>query len=262
MILRGYITQWNETIPWSDMHQVEQDLIISRVLVAIYNDDFLAKRLAFRGGTAIHRLFIKPQARYSEDIDLVQMSAESIGRTLDRLREVLSFLGTPSTKRKESNNVLVYKIPSTFPPETPLKLKIEINCKEHFSILGYNKLPYKVTSDWFSGECNLITFNFNELIGTKLRALYQRRKGRDLFDLYLAAFSPLLDRGLVIDCFRRYMEFSDGSVPSKNEYTCNIDEKMLVPQFLKDMDGIIRPGFDYNPLIAVDVVKKTFIDML
>jgi len=73
MIPRGYITEWSGKVPWNNMHQVEQDLIISRVLVTMYNDEYLSKRLAFRGGTAIHRLYLAPQARYSEDIDLVQI---------------------------------------------------------------------------------------------------------------------------------------------------------------------------------------------
>jgi len=187
------------------------------------------------------------------------MTAEPIGTTLDKLREVLSFLGTPSIQRKISNNTMVYKMQCTFPPETPLKLKIEINCKEHFSLLGYKKLTYGVTNGWFSDDCDIVTFNFNELIGTKLRALYQRRKGRDLFDLYLAASSPFLDSTLVIDCFRRYMEFSNGKIPSSKEYSINLAAKMKVPQFLKDMDGIIRPGFDYDPFTAFEAVKEVFI---
>ena len=262
MVLRGYIIEWNETVPWSDMHQVEQDLIIGRVLVAMYNDDFLASRLAFRGGTAIHRLYITPQARYSEDIDLVQITAEPIGPTLDRLREVLSFLGTPATQRKKSNNSVIYKMQSTFPPEAPLKLKIEINCKEHVSVLGYKKLPYEIASSWFTGSCDLITFDFNELVGTKLRAMYQRRKGRDLFDLYLAASSPLLDPVMAIDCFRRYMEYSGSNIPSRKEYTDNLEAKINVQQFLQDMDGIVRPRFSYDPFAAFETVKERFISNL
>jgi predicted nucleotidyltransferase component of viral defense system len=244
------------------MHQVEQDLIISRVLVAIYNDEYLASRLAFRGGTAIHRLYITPQARYSEDIDLVQIIAEPIGPTLTRLREVLSFLGVPSTLRKTSNNTMVFKMQTTFPPEAPMKLKIEINCKEHFTLLGYKKVPYEVTNSWFSGSCELTSFEFNELIGTKLRALYQRRKGRDLFDLYLATSSPLLDPGLAVGSFRRYIEFSDGNIPSAEKYSRNLEDKIKVPQFLKDMDGVTRPGLTYDPFIAFEQVKRVFLQHL
>jgi len=37
---------------------------------------------------------------------------------------------------------------------------------------------------------------------------------------------------------------------------------MKVPQFLKDMDGIIRPGLDYDPFTAYEVVKEVFVDNL
>ena len=69
MINRTAITQWNKIVPWNDNAQVEQDLIISRALVAIFSDKFLASQLAFRGGTALHKLYLSPQPRYSEDID-------------------------------------------------------------------------------------------------------------------------------------------------------------------------------------------------
>ena len=57
MINRASIAQWNRQVPWSDNAQVEQDLVISRALVAIFSDEFLASQLAFRGGTALHKLY-------------------------------------------------------------------------------------------------------------------------------------------------------------------------------------------------------------
>lgn len=61
MINRTAIAQWNKVVPWNDNAQVEQDLIISRALVAIFGDEFLASQLAFRGGTALHKLYLSPQ---------------------------------------------------------------------------------------------------------------------------------------------------------------------------------------------------------
>jgi len=78
MIPISYITEWSEKAPWVENKFVEQDLIICRALVAIYSDEFLAEHLAFRGGTALGKLYLTPQPRYSEDIDLVQVSAEPI----------------------------------------------------------------------------------------------------------------------------------------------------------------------------------------
>ena len=103
MIPQAYINEWQQIVPWKVKEQVEQDLLISRALVAIYSSDFLRERLAFRGGTALHKLFLQPQARYSEDIDLVQIRAESVGETIDVLREVLDFMGKPTLKQKANN---------------------------------------------------------------------------------------------------------------------------------------------------------------
>jgi predicted nucleotidyltransferase component of viral defense system len=186
MIQQTAITEWTETVPWIDMLQVEQDLIICRALIAIYNDEYLSSRLAFRGGTALHKLYLYPQLRYSEDIDMVQITSEPVGQVLDRLRDTLSFLGKPVIKQKRNNNTIVFRMDSTFPPVMPLRLKVEINCKEHFNVLGLIEKDFSIRNQWFTGGCKITTYHLEELMGTKLRALYQRKKGRDLFDLYTA----------------------------------------------------------------------------
>lgn len=80
---------WNEFVPWTDLAMVEQDLIISRALVNIYSDDFLKDQLAFRGGTALHKLYLTPQIRYSEDIDLVQIFQVQLNQFLKNLENFL-----------------------------------------------------------------------------------------------------------------------------------------------------------------------------
>ena len=100
MIPQAYITEWSGQVPWQTNEQVEQDLVICRALVEIFSDDLLAKSLAFRGGTALHKLYLNPQPRYSEDIDLVQITAAPFGTVADRLRERLAFLGEPARKQK------------------------------------------------------------------------------------------------------------------------------------------------------------------
>ena len=262
MITKQAIIEWQENAPWMDMRQVEQDLIISRALTAIYSDAYLASRLAFRGGTALHRLYLLPPARYSEDIDLVQTIAEPIGMALDALREVLSFLGKPVVNQKKHNNTLVFRSMSTYPPETPLKLKIEINCSEHFNVYGLVKIPYKMNSTWYSGRCDLMTYQLDELIGTKIRALYQRRKGRDLFDLYKATLLPSLNPDNTVECYKKYMAFSNMHIPSGREYLTNLEEKMGNRLFVSDTDGILRPGVEFIPTLAFEAIKSTFIDRM
>ena len=141
MIPVSYITEWSEQTPWGLNQQIEQDLIICRALCEIYNDDFLSTHLAFRGGTALGKLYLSPQPRYSEDIDLVQVTSEPIKETLARLREVLSFIGAPVVKQKKYNNTLVFHIQPTDMDGCELHLKVEINCKEHFSVSPWSEFP-------------------------------------------------------------------------------------------------------------------------
>lgn len=100
MISEIYIQDWRVSAPWSQDVQVEQDLLICRAIVEIYKDDYLRENLAFRGGTALHKLFMSPQPRYSEDLDLVQVKAGPIKETYNRMRETLAFLGEPKIKQK------------------------------------------------------------------------------------------------------------------------------------------------------------------
>jgi predicted nucleotidyltransferase component of viral defense system len=77
------IQQWAASVPWPDLRQVEQDLVISRALCDLFTSDTLRDRIAFCGGTAIHKLLFERPLRYSEDIDLMQTRAEPIGEIID-----------------------------------------------------------------------------------------------------------------------------------------------------------------------------------
>ena len=63
MIPRAHVTAWRATAPWPDDSQVEQDLVVSRALVDMFSGEDLARAMAFRGGTALHKLFFERRAR-------------------------------------------------------------------------------------------------------------------------------------------------------------------------------------------------------
>ena len=253
---------WNEQVPWETHAKVEQDLLICRCLVAIYSDEFLASQLAFRGGTALHKLYLSPQPRYSEDIDLVQIHPGHIKDILYRLGEVLDFMPNKVTKPKRYNNTMLFRMESEIPPIVPIRLKVEINCYEHFDVLGLVKKPFSVENSWFTGQAELTTYNFNELLGTKMRALYQRKKGRDLFDLYVGLTEGQYDVDEIIRCYNRYMAFVVDKPPTYKQFVNNMETKMTDSEFLGDTMGLIRPEMDYDPVAAYELVKNTLIDRL
>jgi predicted nucleotidyltransferase component of viral defense system len=263
MIPQAYITEWSNFVPWQSNEQVEQDLVICRALVAIFQDSFLADNLAFRGGTALHKLYLKPQPRYSEDIDLVQITAEPFGPIIDKIKTQLDFLGQPKVKIKANNNTLVYRFDSEFAPIQRLSLKVETNCREHFAVLGYEKFPFKVNSSWFSGECNITTYKFEELLGTKLRALYQRRKGRDLYDMYKALIiNPNLDIDMLISCYQKYMKFVVELPPTKQVFIENMELKMQDSEFIGDTMALLRPDENYSIQEAYLLIKQLILDKI
>lgn len=263
MIPEYYIKEWHEQVPWNTDAMVEQDLIICKALVCIYSDEFLASQLAFRGGTALHKLYLNPQQRYSEDIDLVQINPGPIKPILLRLGEVLSWMPDKVTKQKRYNNTMLFRMESEVPPVQPLRLKVEINCYEHFNVLGLQKVPFEVRNPWFNGECEITTYALDELVGTKLRALYQRKKGRDLFDLQVALQSGRLDVQQVLECYQRYMEFVVDKVPTYKQFVQNMEEKMQDDEFLGDMNLLLREDASrLNPIDAYKQVRAAFIEQL
>ena len=263
MIPKPYIAKWQEQAPWKQFYQVEQDLVISRALVEIFSDDFLRENLAFRGGTALHKLYLNPAPRYSEDIDLVQIKEGPIKPIMQRLKEVITFFEEERrTQVKGHGAKALYRFASEY-EGIRLRLKLEINCKEHFNVLPWVDFPFEVKSEWFTGSAKIKTYSINELLGTKLRALYQRSKGRDLFDLDYSRLNMKLDIDEIVKCFKAYTTFSTGNrPPSQKEFLLNIEEKEQDRDFTGDMEALLRTGIEYNQEKAFEWLKSELINKI
>jgi len=262
MIPFDYITEWRSRAPWLSDSQVEQDLVLTRAVAEMFSKEEVAQTVAFRGGTALYKLHLTPSARYSEDIDLVQTSAGPIGVTLNAIRATLDpWLGVPKWTPKTNRVTLVYRFASEGPPSIPLRLKIEINSREHFSVFPVEERKLEIASRWFSGAASVRTYVLEELLGTKLRALYQRRKGRDLFDLYEANRRARIDLARVVECFQRYMEHGDLRV-SRAEFEANLHEKLAHEDFGRDVALLLAPGTEWDIAAAADFVLRKLVSRL
>ncbi len=260
MIPQAHIMQWRNVAPWSSDLQVEQDLILSRAIVSIFSDVDLASQLAMRGGTVLNKIHFSGGSRYSEDIDLVQTNSDNIGPTITKLRKALSWLGKANFSSTVQSAKLVYRVKSEI-DEIPLRLKIEINTKEHFNVLGPHSRQFAVENPWFRGTCNVNTYQLDELLGTKLRALFQRKKGRDLFDLWFAVRNNSCNPERVVNCFKTYIERSQTSI-SKTQFQSNLTEKETDKIFLNDIAPLLREGVEYDPKDGFVIVRSNFIDLL
>ena len=262
MIPRSYIAEWQTHAPWRDDNQVEQDLIISRALVDIFRAEHVRKTLAFRGGTAIHKMFLSPAARYSEDIDLVQVVAGPIGKALDRIHAALDpWLGKPDYEATRSAAHLHYHFDSESNPGVTQRIKVEINTREHKAKCALVDMPFSVRTRWFAGECNITAYCLEELLGTKLRALFQRNKGRDLFDLdYALRQKPLVcDR--IADSFVHYVSMQNLKITAK-QFRNNLAEKQTDPSFGTDVLPLLRPEIPFNIHEALERIDVQLLSLL
>jgi predicted nucleotidyltransferase component of viral defense system len=195
-----HLTAWQARAPWPKRSQIEQDLRLSRGVAAIFKDETLSKHLAMRGGTVLHKAHLAPASRYSEDIDLVltkSMPSDALERHL--VRVLTPALGKPSPSMLADawlavRNVVrpskILRIVFEFTPvglARPEKVKIEVNLNEEQALYPLVEVDLETLSEDGDVEVAKVrSYDINEMLGTKTRALMQRKQGRDLFDLWHA----------------------------------------------------------------------------
>lgn len=257
MIPENFVEQWRVNAPWQTLAMIEQDLVISRALVDLYNEPKVFESLVFIGGTALNKLYLNPPSRYSEDIDFVQIKASPIGDTISGIRNALDpWLGEPKRKFTERCAKLIYRYNAV--DNTPAKLKIEINTTEHFHVMPLKQIPYSLNSEWHQGNTTLLTYELDELMSTKIRALYQRRKGRDLFDLWLVLNKELINVENVLYILSKYCHENNEFITRKM-LEDNLAEKRQHSDFLSDINILLSPENNWDIDNAFELIHKKII---
>lgn len=267
-----------EVVPWPELHQVEQDLLLCRAMVAIFDDDFLKAQVAMRGGTVLHKVHLAPASRYSQDIDLVVVGdrpENHIRRALNRvLRPILGKekssawdyvkLTVRNAARPSRILRVIYTVPSIIAPGMTLTIEVEANVEERFPHYPLQHLPFSVPFRDVVLDTTLVSYNIDEMLGTKMRALFQRTKGRDLFDLYWALTATAaypVSRTNAIAAFRHYMAAESTSV-GRNEFVASLQRKLKDIGFRTDMLPLLLTGVAYDPDEAGRVLEERLLSLL
>jgi predicted nucleotidyltransferase component of viral defense system len=255
VIAQAYLNEWASKAPWTQPIQIEQDLILSRLIVEIAQHELLGAELAFRGGTCLHKLHLPSQLRYSEDLDYVRRTHSGIKPCLTALQDIASGVGLAhhATNQRGQMVHIVFDADATGSAGR-IRIKIETNIAETDPFLPRITCPYAVESRWWSGEANVNTFQLEELMSTKLRALYQRRKGRDLFDLWHVLNDLSLDERLVVDGLAHYM---GDEVFNYRELAANLAAKLEHPDFVADLGQLTADSPPrYDATLAADLIME------
>jgi predicted nucleotidyltransferase component of viral defense system len=267
------------SVPWPELYQVEQDLLLTLSMRAIFADAFLSRQVAMRGGTVLHKVHLAPAARYSEDIDLVAVGERPENHIRKALMRVLRpVLGKEkssawATLRLAVRNAAkpsrilrcIYKVPSVAAPERELTVEVETNVSERLPKYELQRLPFEFGFRGQRLQSTLVSYNINEMLGTKMRALFQRKKGRDLFDLYWALTSRSalpVSVDDVVAAFQHYMREEDTRVP-RAEFVAHLRSCLNDRVgFCTDMGPLLRRDFDYDPQRAGVFVENQLLARL
>jgi predicted nucleotidyltransferase component of viral defense system len=139
----------------------------------------------------------------------------------------------------------------------PLRIKIEINTHERSPALPVVAVDFQVRSNWWTGSALIRTFQLPEMVATKLRALYQRTKGRDLFDIWLALTIAGVDTAAVLAAFSVYRPLGY----TAKSAIANLRTKLGHDRFRDDMLPLLAPRYTaYEIDLAADLVIHELLE--
>ena len=256
MIPASDITAWGVTRPWPSRAAVEQDLLLARLIVELYTHPYLRDELVFRGGTCLHQVHLSTPLRCGEDLDFVRRTHLGIGLVFDALRDVARVVGLDvrGTEVGEHPKMRLRAAPEDGGP--PLRIKIEINTHETSPAHALVRMPFGVDTAWFCGDAEVLTFSSAELAATKLRALFQRKKGRDLFDLWLVLTRLQTPPAAILSGFEPYRP--QGYTSSRA--IDNLRGKQHDPAFRRDLDLLVASQpVTYSIEEAADLVIDSLL---
>lgn len=276
-ITRQDILAHQAVVPWAAQYQVEQDLLLCRAMVALFDDKFLSSQIAMRGGTLLHKVHLAPPARYSEDIDLVVVGTRPPDHIRRAIRRVLAeVLGAPKASVWDTialairNTVkpsrvlrMTYSARSIIEPNRTLEIVVEANVTERKPHRAVVEMPFSFPFRDKAVQTHIKGFDIHEMLGTKMRAMFQRKRGRDLFDLYWALTkSPTpVDATAIIASFEHYLK-QEGTKAGRAEFIGILDDHLKDRGFCSDMQPLLRTDITYDPQAAGKYVKTHLLNLL
>jgi predicted nucleotidyltransferase component of viral defense system len=217
------LVQWYAADAGVDLDIAEREVILAYVL-HILSDQGLLNRLAFKGGTAIRKLFLGQTGRFSLDLDF-----SAVGHT-DPEELVLDLVGT---LHEQAFHDLTFFIPGPDYYATGDSCGAQVTYQHEWvsagrfgfqvSFRASPLLPVKPMPlrheryfDWMEvAPREVPALHLHEVIGEKIRAAVQRTRVRDLYDLYLLGRQPF-DRDQVrriatIKCWETHYAWDPGN---------------------------------------------------
>lgn len=245
-LTESIVRRWADEQGFADLLLAELDYRLVQFLKALYADSFLAERLYIKGGTAINRLYLEDSSRLSVDLDFNHIGPKKQvlkerKKVRERIRELLKKQDDSydiSWKHRYELTRLKSKYKTVV--GTPQRFKIEISHIERFPILE----PVEKQLETSEGQFKIATYRLEELTATKIRALFERLKGRDIYDLFFISKlkpDPVVTRKMFIYYFYRSRKVFNPKVHYKN-----LTQRYSLGSYVDDVSGFVKPTIEFS----------------
>ena len=243
------IRKWAAEIGVADLAMAELDLRLTDMLRRMYSDAFLASRLYLKGGTAINKLYLQKIARLSVDLDFNSIGTKEqvLAERRDVRNRIISMLNDQDNryfiKKKETYELTTIK--AGYTPlfgRTKQYMKVEISNIERFPVLC--PVVREIKTPVLKDVIKINTYAVEEIMATKLRALYDRLKGRDVYDLYFLSsfdFDKTIVRKLVL-----YYFYRSKKIFTPNLFFKSIKDKFISKKYVDDVSGFVKADTKFS----------------
>ena len=237
---------WSDEIGVSNQLLAELDLHIVSILKEISENDRFNGKLYLKGGTAINKLHLEDLSRLSVDIDLNHIGSkqEVLRERADltnALREVLRSKHSYDVSMKRSYEQTTMRADYSSLSASAQHIKIEISHVERFPILPPVKKRLKLPE----GETSVTTYTLEELLSTKIRAFYDRFKGRDVYDIWAADRRATVDKNALRKMFLYYF-YRDRKEFRPKVFYSHLEEAVTKNAIEDDVSGYLKPNIDFQ----------------
>lgn len=191
MISRQQLEILNRKTLKYPLQVAEKDYFLTLVM-QIISQSQLSDTLIFKGGTAVNHCYLE-QTRFSEDLDF---STNQIRLSLEDVRNIFAgfdFLVIKKDYLSEAT-LKIERLQYTGPLLLPNYLKVEIDCFQNV-VLPPKRRKYANVWDL---DFEVLVMDAREICAEKIRAMSERARYRDFYDLFLLVEAHGIDLDEVV----------------------------------------------------------------
>ncbi len=194
MIPRTCIQQYADGLVFTPtLKQAEQALLLRRVMVAVGEHGDLKDKLVCSGGTTLHQALLPNPLRHSEDLDLLVIKRAPLKPVYNAFYDIGEYLGFSdvAVQSRKKFPKIYYGIEHENNDRG--LLKIELSQEPASLTMAADSVSREVSIDtpWYSGAAAVRCVTPVDLAASKVSAIHNRNKPRDLSDLQIIVRSGL-----------------------------------------------------------------------